>query len=92
MYRSINPLLSIKYNRPRSDVKLFPNPTKNKITICYTSNENILSYNIYDISGQKNQSGTYIKNEIDVSKLKSGLYIIELEFENSREIKKIIIE
>lgn len=92
LFRSINPILSIQSDNNSSDVKIHPNPVDNIINISSNPSKKLLSYSIYNINGQNVKSGNYLNNEINVSKLKSGLYLIELEFENSREIKKIIIE
>ncbi len=92
LFKSINPILFTSEKRLSSVVEIFPNPTRNKITISTKTDKNILNYDIYNINGQKVQSGKNTYNEIDVSKLNAGLYIIEFEFENKIVSKKIIIE
>lgn len=92
LFKSINPILSNKDHLLSSEIKLFPNPVNNKVTISNNTSGRILSYSIYNQKGQKVKIGNSRKSEIDVSNLNSGLYIIELEFENKLLRKKIIIE
>lgn len=92
LFKSINPLLKIEKSKLNSIIKLFPNPTNSKITVSSNNNEKLLNYIIYNLTGQKVQSGNYVNSEIDVSKLRPGLYIIELEFESRKARKRIIIE
>lgn len=92
LFKSINPILSTEDHLLSSEIKLFPNPANNKVTISNNTSGRILSYSIYNQNGQKVKIGISPKNEIEVSNLNSGLYIIELEFENKIIRKKIIKE
>lgn len=73
--------------------EVFPNPTKNSITIAMP--DIIAStISIYDITGRLigNVDSSQNLIEYDVSHLRSGIYIIRFEFENSSFTKKLIIE
>jgi len=70
---------------------IFPNPATSVFNIASDAMINIQSIHIYDMLGQKIQT---VKPEalenIDVSKLNTGTYIIEIISEKGREVKKIV--
>jgi len=68
-------------------IKLFPNPTKNLITI--QGNTNISEASIYNIQGQK--IDIKIKNnQINLINQASGVYFLQLKTDNGLITKKII--
>jgi hypothetical protein len=73
---TITPNLTLNENS-KTKVAVFPNPTKNQITIKgdFEANESIT---IYNLLGQKVTERKLLSNEetIDVSKYESGLYTI----------------
>lgn len=66
---------------------LYPNPSNSLIKI--TSPTEWSTINIYDISGQLVISKTF-EEQLDISHLSSGSYILHLTNTNSKEIHKII--
>ena len=67
--------------------KISPNPVIDKVTI---SNECIEEFNLYELSGKKILSIQNVCNEIDVSKLNAGLYIIKMNSNNEIFTHKIV--
>jgi len=68
----------------------FPNPVKDKISI--SSNISLDRIEIYNLLGNlvlKTESNT---NEIDVTSLTSGIYLISIYSGNEKIVKKIIVE
>lgn len=66
---------------------VYPNPAKDKI---YFKNfKNISKINIYDLSGKLIKSENSKSNSLDISKLKSGNYIIEIINEGKAFTTKI---
>ncbi len=61
-------------------INVYPNPTKDKINI--TASENIKEISVYNISGELISTAKEI-NEIDLSSLNSGLYIISVQTDNN---------
>ncbi|MFN3196217.1 MAG: T9SS type A sorting domain-containing protein [Chlorobiota bacterium] len=62
------------------EYKLFPNPTKNKITLSLSNNTNIDRYEIFDLEGNSILSGNGNLSSIqtiDIKSLVKGMYIIE---------------
>lgn len=76
-------------------IEFYPNPVKNhKLYINRTSSD-FNSVTIYSVLGQKvldiQLSDTNLKEEINLSSLKTGLYFIEISNGNLKGIKKIIV-
>ena len=74
------------------DFGLYPNPAKDVVTI--KSANNITSIDVLNINGQlistkKINSKNY---QLSVSNLSSGIYFIKVHFNNTKTVKKIIIE
>ena len=76
----------------QSIINIYPNPAKNNLSIELVKNVSISKYTLYNKIGQKIISGKVINNNIDISKLSAGLYIIEFNVDDKSIVKKIIIE
>ncbi len=72
-----------------SKFKLYPNPTKNTLNIQTVSS---FKFDILSLDGKLIQSGTSKINEtaIDVSKLVSGMYVLEITSEEKKSVQKFI--
>lgn len=69
------------------NMKLYPNPSSDFIRIQSVSKS--LSVKIYNLSGQTVLSGTYKSDEnIDVSKLEKGVYLVQANGVTIKFIKK----
>lgn len=82
-------LSGVSSSTNQTQLKVYPNPTKNKIII--DSDVEFKSYCIYNILGEKKLEGSF-KDEIDISVLHSGFYFLNLKNENSFYKIKIIKE
>lgn len=73
-------------------LEIYPNPISNTIFIHCNSMVKINSVSIYNILGQKEiQMDNYL-NQIDISNLENGMYIIEIELNSKKFRYKIIKE
>lgn len=76
--------------------KLFPNPTSDLINLSFTSESNTdIVFKIYDFRGRKVYNHTVknngsIQHSIDMSKMSSGVYILNISDGNKTMSKKII--
>ena len=72
-----------------SDIKLYPNPSKEIITIVSEFDMSSSKISIFELGGKKvfTSSG---KHEIDISQLDAGAYILRIEFEEYIFVRKII--
>jgi len=73
------------------NLKIFPNPTSRTIFIKYNDSEKIKSVSIYNILGQKVIQINKNLNQIDISTLENGIYIIEIKL-NGQEFRQKIIK
>jgi len=75
----------------KTNFKLYPNPVKEELNINFLKDTNGLM-TIYNILGEvvltKNISG--VNNQIKVSNLQSGVYLVKITSENSSVTKKIV--
>lgn len=71
---------------------IYPNPTSSKIFI--TSKEYVSTYEIYNALGQKVQEGNFNavleQEELDLSALQNGMYILTLKADNLNKSIKVI--
>jgi hypothetical protein len=75
------------------EITIFPNPASDKIYFNLGELENELrNINMFNAMGQRVATPTIERNQFDISELPNGLYFIQLEFEDNRLIKKVIIE
>jgi Secretion system C-terminal sorting domain len=92
IFRSIDPLLDQKNAVPTNEIKVFPNPVRKHLSILNEGSTKINRFVIYNQNGQISASGIPFNNELDLSHLKPGLYIIRLELEGEMVSKKIMVE
>ena len=70
------------------DIKLYPNPTSSQLNISNVS-ENT-SVKIYNMQGQVVYNGQVRNNSLDVSNLSVGTYMLEIDYNNSKIVKRFI--
>jgi len=74
-----------------SDFSIYPNPAKNKLFISANNGQLLREINIYNQLGQSVIQNNRINGSIDISKLKQGIYIVELITDNSKYRKKLLV-
>lgn len=91
----IDSFLSINRNFSIENVKIYPNPSNQNVTIEIDENAKIISVEIVNSIGQKvhEVSKPMINNIlIDTSKLKNGVYFVNIYTTEGLHVEKIIIE
>lgn len=73
-------------NPELNSVKIYPNPATDLLRI--DAQVNVTSYSIYDTLGKEILKGSISNNEIDITSLIKGLYILRLS--NSEGLKKTV--
>lgn len=73
-----------------NDIKLFPNPTDDILNIKSAQTNSILSVSIVDLNGRTVLNNKNNIENINVSHLHSGLYILNLETSNGNITKRFI--
>ncbi len=102
-YKNITSTLGITEVNKKASFGIYPNPTTadKKVTILFDIKEKANqkgNVEIYDLSGKKvyvaeltNQTGLY-KQELHLSHLTSGNYIVKITYGGSTETKKLIVK
>ena len=70
------------------NIKVYPNPASNILKIIGINN--IFRIKIYSVSGKLVKEDSTIKNEVDIRKLKNGVYFININSSDGKYIKKFI--
>jgi hypothetical protein len=89
----------IKVNSDFIEIKTFPNPTSNYLTIeTNLRNKELVFYSIVDITGkeliiseEKEYQGKYLE-QINITDLENGVFFLKLRIANAIYIRKIIKE
>ena len=92
-------MTAIKELSSVTEIKMYPNPAKNNITISLNSQKNQnLNIKIYDVLGKvclndffKSQSGMVNKN-YSLNELSKGMYFVEISNEEEKTVFKLLIE
>ena len=76
-------------------LNIYPNPAQNEFYVELNTKTNTpITLNVYNSFGQIVLSETYFQSEdrkkIDIEKLNSGIYSLEVMYDNERKIQKII--
>ena len=76
------------------DVNIYPNPAKDVIYVVLEKNASNVSWTLMNVNGQtvKKSDLSSVKLEIDVKDVDSGLYFLNIIVDDSRMVKKIVVE
>ncbi len=76
-----------------SEVVLYPNPVKDNFTVSLKNNDEIISCQIYDVTGKNVMSNAKMENNtVQVSALSNGVYFIKIKTMNGEMVNKFIKE
>lgn len=74
-------------------VKIFPNPTATGFVKISSVNPSIITVEVFDVLAKSVIKQTTLKNEtLDISRLKTGVYILKITQDGGTTTKKLIIE
>ncbi|OFX28023.1 MAG: hypothetical protein A2033_14620 [Bacteroidetes bacterium GWA2_31_9] len=94
--KNINVIISGINDFSSSNIKVYPNPASNKLNIDFNENFKLRSLVISDITGKVVLKKTYNDNydllELDLSGIKSGVYVVELNKEIENIVFRLIID
>ncbi|ASW74164.1 secretion protein [Chryseobacterium piperi] len=102
-YKNITSTLSVKEFGTKASFGIYPNPTApdKKVTVLFDVKEkanNKGNVEVYDLSGKQvykaeltNQTGFY-KQDLNLSGLTSGTYLVKITYGANSETKKLIIQ
>jgi hypothetical protein len=85
---------SVKADQAKSFANIYPNPAKDILNIDFAPNTQASELRILDINGKliRSVNNLYPSNQLNVSDLESGLYLIEMRTKNGQvQTNKIMI-
>ncbi len=74
-----------------SQISLYPNPVNNGTLNIVTPTNELKEISVFDVSGRMVLKTKTENNSIDVSQLKTGLYLLNISINGSKKTSKIII-
>jgi subtilisin family serine protease len=74
------------------DIKIYPNPVKERLNFKSSVNPSNFNISIHDIIGRLVKDYYDVNDFIDVSQLKNGVYILSINYDKNKIIKKFIKE
>lgn len=74
-----------------SNFTIYPNPSTNGMITIQTQKAGILEVNIFDVLGKKVLSQKSVNQTVNVSALKSGIYLVQITNNNGTATKKLIV-
>lgn len=90
----LEPVIVVNLNAPSSELKVYPNPGNNEITIEVSDNQtNISKLIINDVTGRVFYQKELIANKanIEVGEWKRGVYIVVVQTNNHKLYQKLVI-
>lgn len=76
----------------KSSLKVFPNPTRNTLSIENTENIEIESISLLNVNGQIIKQFELNNTRLDISNISSGYYILKISHEKGVFTKKLIVK
>ena len=73
-----------------NNVKMFPNPANGYLNFTTNSHENI-DIQIFDMLGKSVLRLENVRNSVDISELKSGVYFVQIVLGTEKSTKKLIV-
>ncbi|MBF8148812.1 T9SS type A sorting domain-containing protein [Winogradskyella sp. F6397] len=71
---------------------LYPNPTNTGSVSISSTSSDAISVQVFDILGKQVKNQTVTNNTLNVSNLKSGVYIVKINQNNTSTTKKLVIK
>lgn len=102
-YKNITSVLNVTEVSKKASFGIYPNPTNSdkRVTVLYDIKEKVTNkgnVEVYDLTGKKvhqseltNQEGFY-KQDLNLSHLPSGNYMVKITFGGQTETKKLIVK
>ncbi len=93
---TIESVLGVDDNSLETGITLYPNPAQNQVVLSNASNILLNKATMYDVNGKLmntvDLTNMSTEKTIDISKLASGVYIVQIESENASVVKRLIKE
>jgi len=87
-----DPYLGSQKEKSKSNLKVYPNPVRNRLIIENNNYFDPVNYSIIDLQGRLIKSGIVENETIDCSDLQKGIYIFTFRINGVTRYKKIIVD
>jgi len=87
-----NTPLNIQEKELLDAMSIFPNPVNHSFSVLFNTDVNIDEINIYDITGKNVYSNQTKKSDVNISYLKSGIYIVQIRYNLEKYYQAKIIK
>ncbi|NJK87344.1 MAG: T9SS type A sorting domain-containing protein [Bacteroidales bacterium] len=71
-------------------INVYPNPVKDVLYIDFSNGSEKITFELFDICGNVVREGVVNQNKIELSELKSGMYILRMNIGHESCIQRII--
>ncbi len=89
-------LVSPEQTHDYADIKLFPNPATDRLTIYNEKLQTITQVELYNFQGQRIYSNSFHHSEptfeLDLGEIPSGFYSVRVRADGSEKINKLVID
>ncbi len=81
-------------NQPIEGLSIYPNPvSKDKSSVVITSKSGLQkTVTIYNVLGKQISASIFVRRELDISLLKTGVYILRITENKVSETRKLIVQ
>ncbi|UAB76172.1 T9SS type A sorting domain-containing protein [Mesoflavibacter sp. SCSIO 43206] len=86
-----DPTLSTK-NFETAEFSVYPNPVTNGFVNIKTTSNDAINVTVFDVLGKQVVKQTLTTNRLNVSNLKAGMYLLNIEQNGASTTKKLVIE
>lgn len=90
--QTFNETLSVDNSINLDQVSIYPNPTNTGSVTITSPNTDAMNVQVFDILGKQVKNETLTNNTLNVSNLKSGVYILKITQNNATTTKKLVIK
>ncbi len=84
-------LSNTEFNTPITNFSVYPNPTNTGYVNITTPSNTAVKVTVYDVLGKQVLTKTLNNNRLNVSSLKSGIYILHLNQNGTSTTKKLVV-
>ncbi|OUR98309.1 hypothetical protein A9Q86_14760 [Flavobacteriales bacterium 33_180_T64] len=91
-WAEVTPTTLSTENFTTNNFKVYPNPTSTGFVNITSTNNDAIAVTVYDILGKQVLKNTLNNNQLNVSSLNTGVYILKISQNNASVTKKLVIE
>lgn len=91
-YAQVTPTTLSNEEFAATSFKIYPNPTSTGFVNITSTSADVMNVQVFDILGKQVKNETVVNNTLNVSNLKSGLYMLKITQNNASTTRKLVIK